>query len=158
MIESIPDGAFRDRMFEMLAEKTTLKWSLSATLPQSVEEKSREMMDERVAALRAPRAEARPEPVAAPRPRGAEQGGAHRSVVRSMVALLVQQPRLVEALEPPYLFGALRQPGIPLLMELIALCRARPGIADRRPARTLRGPRGAGVAAQAGADAVSGRA
>lgn len=42
--------------------------------------------------------------------------------------MLVQQPRLVEAMEPPYLFAALRQPGVPLLMELIELARARPQI------------------------------
>jgi DNA primase len=31
-------------------------------------------------------------------------------------------------IEPPHLFSALRQPGIPLLVELIALARERPGI------------------------------
>jgi len=51
---------------------------------------------------------------------------AQRSVVRAAVSLLVQKPDVANALEPPYLFGALRQPGIPLLMELIALCRSRP--------------------------------
>jgi DNA primase len=51
-----------------------------------------------------------------------------RSLVRSAIALLIQQPALVQAMEPPYLFSALRQPGIPLLMELIALCQQRPDI------------------------------
>jgi DNA primase len=32
-------------------------------------------------------------------------------------------------MQPPYTFGVLRQPGIPLLMELIELVRARPDIA-----------------------------
>jgi len=54
--------------------------------------------------------------------------GPKRSLVRSAIALLVQQPALVHAMQPPYLFGVLRQPGIPLLMELIALVRARPDI------------------------------
>ena len=31
-------------------------------------------------------------------------------------------------MQPPHLFAELRQPGIPLLVELIALARARPGI------------------------------
>ena len=46
--------------------------------------------------------------------------------MRAAVALLVQKPDVAMALEPPYVFGALRQPGVPLLMELITLCRSRP--------------------------------
>lgn len=63
----------------------------------------------------------------APKPRPGT--GPKRSLVRTAIALLVQQPALVHAMQPPYLFGVLRQPGIPLLMELIALVRARPDIA-----------------------------
>jgi len=48
-----------------------------------------------------------------------------RTLVRSAVALLVQNPAFAAAIEPPHLFSTLRQPGIPLLMELIALCRDR---------------------------------
>ncbi len=51
-----------------------------------------------------------------------------RSLARSAVMLLVQRPALASALEPPWTFAALRQPGIPLLAELIALCRDRPAI------------------------------
>ena len=51
-----------------------------------------------------------------------------RSLVRSAVALLVQAPQLATAIEPPWTFSELRQPGIPLLVELIALCRDRPDI------------------------------
>jgi DNA primase len=51
-----------------------------------------------------------------------------RSLVRSAVALLVQTPSLAAAIEPPWTFSELRQPGIPLLVELIALCRDRPDI------------------------------
>src|SRR5690349_1550635 len=51
-----------------------------------------------------------------------------RSLVRSAVALLVQTPALAAAIEPPWTFSELRQPGIPLLVELIALCRDRPDI------------------------------
>jgi len=51
-----------------------------------------------------------------------------RSLVRSAIALLLQQPALALALEPPYTFNVLRQPGIPLLAELISLVRERPDI------------------------------
>ncbi|MEO8803756.1 MAG: DNA primase [Rudaea sp.] len=51
-----------------------------------------------------------------------------RTLVRTSVALLVQHPGFASAIEPPYLFSTLRQPGIPLLVELIALCRDRPEI------------------------------
>jgi DNA primase len=119
-----PDGAFRDRMFEMLAEKTTLKWSLSASLPQSVEEKSREMMDERLAEMRADPGRGARRSTGSPD--GAWSGGAHGAWCAAWSRCSCSSPRWIEQLEPPYLFAALRQPGIPLLMELIALCRARP--------------------------------
>ena len=51
-----------------------------------------------------------------------------RTLVRTAVALLVQNPAIANAIEPPHLFSTLRQPGIPLLVELIALCRDRPDI------------------------------
>jgi DNA primase len=51
-----------------------------------------------------------------------------RTLVRTAVALLVQNPSVAEAIEPPHLFSTLRQPGIGLLVELIALCRSRPEI------------------------------
>src|SRR5512146_1362908 len=48
-----------------------------------------------------------------------------RTLVRTAAALLVQNPGFATAIEPPHLFSTLRQPGIPLLVELIALCRDR---------------------------------
>jgi DNA primase len=51
-----------------------------------------------------------------------------RSLVRAAITLLVQRPSLGLALEPPWSFAELRQPGIPLLVELVALCRARSGL------------------------------
>ncbi|MFT3790761.1 MAG: DNA primase [Rudaea sp.] len=51
-----------------------------------------------------------------------------RSLVRIAVALLLQNPGFAADIEPPHTFSALRQPGIPLLVELIALCRERPEI------------------------------
>jgi DNA primase len=52
-----------------------------------------------------------------------------RTLLRAAVSLLVQNPGFVRAIEPPHLFSTLRQPGVSLLMELIALCRDRPEIA-----------------------------
>lgn len=53
-----------------------------------------------------------------------------RTLVRTVVALLVQHPGFAAAIEPPYLFATLRLPGIALLVELIALCRERPEISS----------------------------
>ena len=60
---------------------------------------------------------------AAAKPRNARPG--QRSLVRAAITLLVQRPALALALEPPWSFAELRQPGIPLLVELIGLCRTR---------------------------------
>jgi DNA primase len=49
-----------------------------------------------------------------------------RSLVRAAVALLVQDPALAHDAAWPCTFATLRLPGIPLLVELIALCRERP--------------------------------
>ena len=51
-----------------------------------------------------------------------------RSLVRAAITLLVQRPSLAVAIEPPWAFAELRRPGVPLLVELIDVCRARPGI------------------------------
>src|SRR5690606_5529768 len=51
-----------------------------------------------------------------------------RSLVRGAIALLLQHPPLALALEPPYTFAMLRQPGVGLLAELVALVRERPDI------------------------------
>nr|WP_300616674.1 DNA primase [Dokdonella sp.] len=51
-----------------------------------------------------------------------------RSLVRAAITLLVQRPALALAIEPPWTFSVLRQPGIPLLIELVDLCRMRPDI------------------------------
>ena len=107
LLAGIPDGAFRDLMYASLAERTGVRIG--------------------PAAAGAPPPPEPPPMARASKPRPG--AGPKRSLVRSAIALLVQQPALVHAMQPPYLFGVLRQPGIPLLMELIALVRARPDIA-----------------------------
>jgi len=102
MLAQIPDGAFRDLMQQKLVEMTGVGRAAPAN------EAARPVAPPRVARGTAP----------APK----------RSLVRTAIALLLQKPALAEAVEPPYTFGALRQPGIPLLVELLALAKQRPGI------------------------------
>jgi DNA primase len=98
MLGVIPDGAFRDLMQQRLNEMTGLRANAGS----------------------APVHNFRPARNTAPPPK--------RSLVRTAIALLLQQPSLASSIEPPHLFAILRQPGIPLLCELIALIRERPDI------------------------------
>ena len=102
-LQQIPDGAFGDLMKQRLTELTGLGARSSA--PET-----------HVPVQRAHGGGGRGP--AAPR----------RSLVRGAIALLLQQPSLALALEPPYTFAQLRQPGIELLAELVALVRERPDI------------------------------
>ncbi|WP_019397007.1 DNA primase [Pseudoxanthomonas sp. GW2] len=51
-----------------------------------------------------------------------------RSLVRSAIALLLQQPSLGLQLERPYRFDTLRAAGVPLLLELLEVVHQRPEI------------------------------
>jgi DNA primase len=51
-----------------------------------------------------------------------------RTLVRHAIALLLQQPQLALALQPPFRFAMLRQPGIELLADIVTLVHERPGI------------------------------
>jgi DNA primase len=99
LLAQIPDGAFGDLMRQRLTELTGV--GARADAPAQTQP-----------------SRTRPPPVSTQK----------RSLVRSVIALLLQQPSLALALEPPYTFSVLRQPGIPLLAELIALVRERPDI------------------------------
>ncbi|HEY1137788.1 MAG TPA: DNA primase [Xanthomonadaceae bacterium] len=99
LLAQIPDGAFGDLMRQRLTELTGVGANAAAQASK---------------------------PPA--RNRAQVQPVQKRSLVRSAIALLLQQPSLALVLQPPYTFGALRQPGIPLLAELIALVRERPDI------------------------------
>ncbi|MGO4552219.1 DNA primase [Lysobacter sp. 2RAF19] len=101
LLAQIPDGAFGDLMKQRLTELTGV--GARASTPET-----------HVPAQRARNAPSVPAP--------------KRSLVRSAIALLLQQPSLALALEPPYRFAALRQPGVELLSELVALVRERPDI------------------------------
>ncbi|HEY9400452.1 MAG TPA: DNA primase [Luteimonas sp.] len=101
MLAQIPDGAFGDLMRQRLTELTGV--GARNSTPQT-----------HVPAQRAHSAAA----VHAPR----------QTLVRSAIVRLLHQPALALALEPPYRFSALRQPGVELLAEIIALVRSRPDI------------------------------
>ncbi|MBX3724988.1 MAG: DNA primase [Xanthomonadales bacterium] len=67
-----------------------------------------------------------PAPAAPAAPARRRVPAPRRSLVRHAIALLMQQPALARAVEPPWPFAALDQPGIALLIELLDLCRALP--------------------------------
>lgn len=98
LLAQIPDGAFGDLMRQRLTELTGVGARGNATPP--------------------PAARARLQP----------QQTQKRSLVRGAIALLLQRPALALDLAPSDGFSALRQPGIPLLAELVSLVRARPEI------------------------------
>src|SRR5690554_8070547 len=101
MLAQLPDGAFADLMQQRLTELTGV--GVRASAPN----------------VHVPAARARRAPAGnAPR----------RSLVRGAITLLLQRPQLALELQPPYRFVALRQPGIELLTELVAIVSARPDI------------------------------
>lgn len=130
LIESIPDGAFKDRMQEVLVEKTAISWHSLAKTHHAVRDGAQALLEDRVLIAKGEV----PEGIYKSAPQRMEKSlrsGARapeRSLVRTAITLLVQQPACVLALQPPTIFSALRQPGIPLLLELIALCTQRPDI------------------------------
>ena len=100
MLAKIPDGAFADLMLQRLGEMTGLQ--------------ARANLSQQPILTKAPRRNSAPPP--------------KLSLVRAAITFLLQQPSLALNIEPPHLFAILRQPGIPLLCELIALIRERPDI------------------------------
>jgi len=101
MLAQIPDGAFGDLMRQRLTELTGV--GARASSP-----------DTHVPVQRARNAPS----VHAPR----------QSLVRSAIVRLLHQPALAMQLQPPYRFALLRQPGVELLAEIVALVRERPEI------------------------------
>ena len=99
LLAQIPDGAFGDLMRQRLAEITGVGVQQPAALPEKPKVVSR-------------------------LPAQAQK----RSLVRGAISVLLQQPALALALEPPYGFKDLRQPGVKLLVELLSLVHSRPEI------------------------------
>ncbi len=100
LLAKLPDGAFRDLMFAELEKRTGFR-----------------------AADTVPRQPARAA-------RGAASSGStpRRTLVRSAIAMLLAEPALALHAEPPYPFAALDRPGVALLLELLDVARARPGV------------------------------
>lgn len=71
---------------------------------------------------------ARPVAEARPPARQAAPAQQRRSLVRSVIALLLQQPSLGLQLERPCRFAELRLPGVPLLLEILDVVAQRPEI------------------------------
>lgn len=101
MLAQIPDGAFGDLMKQELARLTGIGATASATAMPSA-------------------------PPVMPRRNAAP--AQKRSLVRSAIVILLQQPALAQKIAPPFHFAELRQPGVPLLLELIELVHARPDL------------------------------
>ncbi|MFD0740312.1 DNA primase [Lysobacter koreensis] len=100
LLAQIPDGAFGDLMKQRLTELT----GVGARAPE-------------------------PQQTQAPRARpGSAVAAPKRSLVRSAISVLLQQPALALQLQAPFRFAALRQPGIPLLVDLLQLVYQRPDI------------------------------
>lgn len=103
LLAQIPDGAFRDLMQQRLTELTGVG---ARTASPQTHVPAQPARGARPAALPAPK----------------------RSLVRSAIALLLQKPALALDLALPLAFAPLRQPGVPLLVEIVELVHARPEI------------------------------
>ncbi len=101
MLAQIPDGAFGDLMRQRLTELTGVGARSSTPDTHVPVQRARA-----AATVHAPR----------------------QTLVRSAIERLLQQPALALSLQPPYQFAMLRQPGVELLAELVALVHARPEI------------------------------
>ncbi|MHB1992657.1 DNA primase [Metallibacterium scheffleri] len=98
LLARLPDGAFRDLMQQALQARTGVS---------------------------APPAAAPTTPARAPARRAS---AVRRSLVREAIAVLLADPALAAEVVPPWTFAASSQPGVALLIELLELVRARPGI------------------------------
>ncbi|MFC0679475.1 DNA primase [Lysobacter korlensis] len=101
LLAQIPDGAFADLMQQRLTELTGVG---ARTAPPQTH----------VPAQRAHSGRG----VQTPKP----------SLVRSAIGLLLLQPALALEVQPPFAFAALRQPGVPLLLDLLQVVIERPDI------------------------------
>jgi DNA primase len=102
LLAQIPDGAFADLMRQRLTEITGV--GARSAAPET-----------HVAAQRA-------------RTPGRNAPPPKRSLVRGAILLLLHKPALALEVSAEPGFAALRQPGVPLLVELIGMVHARPDI------------------------------
>jgi DNA primase len=97
-LAKLPDGSFRDSMYEDLTKRTWVKLSPEPTISsqQTAPATAKEM------------------------PR--------RTLVRSAIAMLLADPSLAQEITLPHAFAGLDKPGIALLTELLDFLQERPGI------------------------------
>ena len=101
LLAQLPDGAFADLMKQHIAGLARMQATESAPAGSAA--------------------------MVAKRARGAVPV-AKRSLVRSVISMLLQQPSLALELQPPYPFADLRLPGMHLLVDLLQRVDARPDI------------------------------
>ncbi|MGY0620530.1 DNA primase [Lysobacter sp. A378] len=101
LLAQIPEGAFADLMQQRLTELTGVGARTSTATTHVPVQRARA---------------------------GHGRATPRRSLVRSAILLLLQQPALALELEPPFRFAALQQPGIDLLVDLLGLVYERPDI------------------------------
>ncbi|MGH8114256.1 MAG: DNA primase [Rhodanobacteraceae bacterium] len=99
LLAKLPDGAFRDLMYAELEKRTGVRGDSIRQTPTV-----------------SPRIEP---------PRG---NTPRRTLVRSAIAMLLAEPALALDAELPRPFATLDKPGVPLLVELLDVACARPGI------------------------------
>ena len=98
LLAKLPGGAFRDLMFAELEKRTGVQGAPAHAVPS---------------------ASHRPAPA---------NNAPRRTLVRSVIAMLLANPGLAQEVTLPYAFAALDKPGIPLLTELLDFLQERPGI------------------------------
>jgi DNA primase len=103
LLAQIPDGAFADLMRQRLTELTGVGARAAAPEVHVPAQRARSVAGRN-----------------APPPK--------RSLVRSAILYLLHAPSLALDIASPPSFAGLRQPGVPLLIELIELVHARPDI------------------------------
>jgi DNA primase len=98
LLAKLPDGAFRDLMYAELEKRTGLNSGTAAPAH------------------------------AARRTASPTDNTPRRTLVRSAIAMLLAEPSLAGEAQTPCAFATLDKPGVPLLLELLDLARARPEI------------------------------
>jgi DNA primase len=126
-LKEIPDGAFRDQMLQLLQERTIVAPAFLEKVDPAFREAAREIFEEKLTAAKAELRSAIHEPADLTQRRAQQPAAEQRkTLVRATISLVIQQPSLVSEMKLPWIFAQLRQPGIPLLVELLDLCRTRP--------------------------------
>jgi DNA primase len=99
LLAKLPDGAFRDLMFAELEKRTGVQG-----------------------------APAHAASFASRRPAMPANNTPRRTLVRSVIAMLLANPALAQEVTLPHAFATLDKPGVSLLIELLDFLQERPGI------------------------------